>query len=264
MIDLHCHVLPGIDDGPATIEGSVALARAAAAQGTGTLVATPHVSARYRNDASTITRLVDELNVRLAADGVALEVVPGAEIAVTSVVEVEPTQLERLGLGGGPWLLMEPPFTPIATGVENILGSLQREGYRILLAHPERCPAFHRDPEMLEALVAGGVLTSITAGSLVGQFGGDVRRFALGLVRDGLVHNVASDAHDHVKRPPAIAAELERAGLAPLMEWLTRAVPTAILSGEASIPPRPIVELAGARHDRGWLRRRMDGFRRAS
>jgi protein-tyrosine phosphatase len=159
---------------------------------------------------------------------------------------------------------MEPPFTPIATGVENILGSLQREGYRILLAHPERCPAFHRDPEMLEALVAGGVLTSITAGSLVGQFGGDVRRFALGLVRDELVHNVASDAHDHVKRPPAIAAELERAGLAPLMEWLTRAVPTAILSGEASIPPRPIVELAGAPHDRGWLRRRMDGFRRAS
>ena len=137
-------------------------------------------------------------------------------------------------------------FTPIATGVENILGSLQREGYRILLAHPERCPAFHRDPEMLEALVAGGVLTSITAGSLVGQFGGDVRRFALGLVRDGLVHNVASDAHDHVKRPPQIAAELERAGLAPLTDWLTRAVPTAILSDGASIPPRPNVELAGA------------------
>jgi protein-tyrosine phosphatase len=264
MIDLHCHVLAGIDDGPATIEESVALARAAAAQGTETLVATPHVSARYRNDATTIALLVDELNARLAAEGVALEVLPGAEIAITSVIEIEPSQLERLGLGDGRWLLMEPPFTPIATGVENILGSLQREGYRILLAHPERCPAFHRDPEMLEALVAGGVLTSITAGSLVGQFGGDVRRFALGLVRDGLVHNVASDAHDDVKRPPEIAAELERAGMAALTDWLTRAVPTAILSGEVSIPPRPTVELAGAAHERGWLRRRMDGFRRAS
>ena len=158
MIDLHCHVLAGIDDGPATIEGSVALARAAAAAGTATLVATPHVSARYRNDASTITRLVDELNTRLEGEGVALEILPGAEIAITSVIEIEPSELPRLGLGDGPWLLMEPPFTPIATGVENILASLQREGYRILLAHPERCPAFHRDPAMLESLVAGGVL----------------------------------------------------------------------------------------------------------
>jgi protein-tyrosine phosphatase len=264
MIDLHCHVLPGIDDGPATIEGSVALARAAAAAGIATLVATPHVSARYRNDATTIVPLVDELNVRLAAEGVALEILRGAEISITSVIEIEPSELPGLGLGGGPWLLMEPPFAPIVTGLETILGSLRRDGYRILLAHPERCPAFHRDPAMLESLVSSGVLTSITAGSLVGQFGGDVRRFALGLVRDGLAHNVASDAHDHVKRPPGIAAELERAGLAPLIDWLTRAVPTAILSGDDRIPPRPIVELAGARDEHGWLRRRMDGFRRAS
>ena len=109
MIDLHCHVLAGIDDGPATIEESVALARAAAAQGTGTLVATPHVSARYRNEATTIALLVEELNVRLAAEDVALEVLPGAEIAITSVIEIEPSQLERLGLGDGRWLLMEPP-----------------------------------------------------------------------------------------------------------------------------------------------------------
>jgi protein-tyrosine phosphatase len=256
MIDLHCHVLSGIDDGPATIEGSVALARAAAAAGIETLVATPHVSARYRNDPATIRRLVDELNVRLAEEEVALEVLPGAEI--------EPAELSRLGLGAGPWLLMEPPFAPIVTGIESILGSLQREGYRVLLAHPERCPAFHRDPAMLESLVSSGVLTSITAGSLVGQFGSTVRRFALGLVRDGLVHNVASDAHDDLKRPPGIAAELERAGLAPLTDWLASAVPTAILNGEDSIPPPPDVALPRALQERGWLRRRMDGFRRAS
>ena len=171
MIDLHSHVLSGIDDGPATIEGSVALARAAAAAGTRTLVATPHVSPRYPNDAATIAELVAELNVRLAAEGVELEVLSGAEIAITSVVEIEPSQLARLGLGGGGWLLMEPPFTPIATGLENIASFLQGEGHRILLAHPERCPAFHRDPAMLRSLVASGVATSITAGSLVGRFG---------------------------------------------------------------------------------------------
>jgi protein-tyrosine phosphatase len=264
VIDLHCHVLPGIDDGPETIEGSVALARRAAAAGTRTLVATPHVSARYRNDAATIRRLVNELNVVLAAEGVAVEVLAGAEIAMTSVVEMDPSQLPGLGLGGGRWLLMEPPFAPVAIGLEHILSALQRDGFRILLAHPERCPAFHRDPPILQSLVSSGVLTSITAGSLVGQFGGEVRRFALGLVRDGLVHNVASDAHDHLKRPPGTTAELERVGLGPLVDWLTRAVPTAILSDEETIPRRPIVELPrSATVERGWWRRGMGRFTRA-
>ena len=232
--------------------------------GTRTLVATPHVSARYRNDASTIARLVDELNARLVDEGVALEVLTGAEIAITSVVEVEPAS-SHYGLGGGRWLLMEPPFTPIATGLENILSSLQREGHRILLAHPERCPAFHRDPAMLESLIRSGVLTSITAGSLVGRFGSDVRRFAMDLIGDGMVHNVASDAHDHARRPPGMAAELEQAGLGPLADWLTRAVPAAILRDEATVPPRPAVDLPHLRTPRpSWWRRRTGRLRRAS
>ncbi len=255
MIDLHCHVLPGIDDGPETIAGSVALARAAAAAGTRTLVATPHVSWRYPNDADTVARLVDELSRRLAAEEVALELLPGAEIAMTRVVDIEPAQLPRLGLGGGPWLLVEPPFTPVATGLDAVILDLQRRGHRILLAHPERCPALHRDPRMLGSLVRAGVLTSITAGSLVGRFGETVRRFALGLARDEMVHNVASDAHDHVNRPPGMSSELQQAGLGPLAEWLTQEVPAAILSGD-EIPPRPAVALPGiATPRRPWWRR---------
>jgi protein-tyrosine phosphatase len=265
VIDLHCHVLAGIDDGPETVEGSVALARAAAAAGTRTLVATPHVSARYRNDAATIAPLVDQVNARLGDEEVPVEVLAGAEIAITSVVELGPSGLTGLGLGGGDWLLMEPPFTPIVTGLQDTLSSLRRDGHRILLAHPERCPAFHRDPAMLSSLVASGVLTSITAGSLVGQFGQEVRRFALGMVRDGLVHNVASDAHDHSRRPPGMAAELEQAGLGQLEEWLTHAVPAAILTGAEAIPPRPDVELSPTKsRQRGWWRDRVDRLRRAS
>ena len=151
---------------------------------------------------------------------------------------------------------MEPPFAPIAIGLEYILSALQRDGFRILLAHPERCPAFHRDPLMLQSLVSSGVLTSITAGSLVGQFGGEVRRFALGLVRDGLVHNVASDAHDAVRRPPGLAGELEAAGLTGLRGWTTEAVPQAILDGQP-LPPRPAeAAVAPPRERRGvarWL-----------
>ena len=138
MIDLHCHVLPGIDDGPETLEGSVALARTAAAAGMRTLVATPHVSRRYPNKAETIARLVAELNARLSAEGVALEVRPGAEIAMTRLADVESAQLAPLSLGGGEWLLMEPPFTPVASNLDAILLDLQGQGHRVLLAHPER------------------------------------------------------------------------------------------------------------------------------
>jgi protein-tyrosine phosphatase len=257
MIDLHSHVLPGIDDGPATIEGSLAMARAAVAAGTRILVATPHVSWNYPNDADTIAALVEELNALLTAEEIALEIRAGAEIAMTRLIDIPPAQLPRLRLGAGPWLLVEPPFAPAVTGLDSILLDLQRQGHQILLAHPERCQAFHRDPQMLSSLVRAGVLTSITAGSLVGRFGGEVRRFALSLARDGLVHNVASDAHDIVSRPPGTAAELHQAGLEPLADWLTEQVPAAILSGE-EIPPSPAVELPGIEPARQawWWRRR--------
>jgi protein-tyrosine phosphatase len=255
VIDLHCHVLPGIDDGPATIEGSVALARAAAVAGTHVLVATPHVSARYSNDAATIGRLVGEVNSRLEAEGVPVEVRRGAEIAITRVGELAPSELSSLGLGGGPWLLLEPPFMRAFTRLGPILLDLQRRGYRVVLAHPERCPVFHRDPGLLETLVEAGLLTSVTAGSLVGAFGRDVRRFALQLVRAGLVYNVASDAHDHGHRPPGMASQLERVGLAPLADWLTRDVPNAILEG-AEIPARPAASALSAERGRWWRSRR--------
>jgi protein-tyrosine phosphatase len=255
VIDIHSHVLPGIDDGPADIEGSLALARAAVDQGTGTLVATPHVSSRYPNDADTIAGLAQLVAERLEAEGIALELLAGAEIAVTRVAEIEPSQLHRLGLGGGPWLLVEPPFTSVVAGLDSIVRDLLRRGHRVLLAHPERCPAFRRDPRMLESLVRDGVLTSITAGSLTGRFGSEVRRFAQRLMEAEVVHNVASDAHDDSGRPPSIAEELQAAGVGPLGDWLTEEVPAAILAGD-EIPPRPSLTMAAGRPRRwSWHRR---------
>jgi protein-tyrosine phosphatase len=252
VIDLHCHVLAGIDDGPRTIEESLALARAAGAAGTRTLVATPHVSWEFRNQAQTIERMVEELNRVLRREAVAVDVRPGAEIAMTRLADLAPTELSRLTLGNGRWLLVEPPFTLVAAGLDVLIADLQRQGYRVLLAHPERCPAFHADRSMLERLVDSGVLGSLTAGSLDGKFGAPVQRFSLELLSAGLVHNVASDAHDDSNRPPTIAGELEHAGLAPLAEWLTQSVPAAILDG-GEIPPRPDVELPPTRRGRRWL-----------
>jgi protein-tyrosine phosphatase len=244
VIDLHFHLLPGIDDGPATLEDSVTLAAAAGEAGVEVIVATPHVSARYANDAATIAGLVEQVNERLRREHVPVTVRAGAEVAATTMIELAPEELARLRLGGGPWLLVEPPFSEVAGSLQPAIATLQHAGHRVVLAHPERCPAFHRDPGLLRALVRSGVLTSITAGALVGHFGNTVRRFALELARAEMIHNVASDAHDPARRRPGLADELERAGLGPLTEWLTEAVPGAILDGE-EIPPRPPVRLRG-------------------
>jgi protein-tyrosine phosphatase len=262
MIDLHCHVLPGIDDGPATIERSVELARAAVAAGTRTILATPHVSSRYPNDAQTIARLVDNLSARLEAEGVELEVLAGAEIAIDRLADIPPDELVRLTLGDGPWLLVESPLSPAAAGVDVAVRELLRRGHCVVLAHPERCPTFRRNPQMLDKLVAAGALTSITASALVGRFGAEVRRFALELAREGMVHNVATDAHDHVHRPPQMAGEIKQAGLGPLAGWLTGTVPAAILGGE-EIPTHPALPLPDIEAaSKPWWRR-LGPLRRA-
>jgi protein-tyrosine phosphatase len=262
LIDLHCHVLAGIDDGPATIEQSIALARAASSTGTRTIVATPHVNWRYRNDSTTIAPLVRETNAALARAGVTLEVLAGAEIAATSVIDLTGEQLAGLTLGPGPWLLIECPFTSAAVGLDALLLDLHEHGFRVVLAHPERCPAFHRDRRSLESLVDAGALTSITAGSLTGRFGAGVQRFARALADAEMVHNVASDAHDADRRPPGIAAELNQAGLAALAGWLTEDVPGAILAGEQRLPARPAIGSPRAPSKRR-LRLRRSLLRRA-
>lgn len=239
MIDLHCHVLPGVDDGPASIDEAVALARQAASEGIDTIIATPHVSPRYPNTSEVIGPGVALLNERLAAEQVGVEVRQGAELAATAVLDLQPDELGRLTLGGGPWLLLEPPFTHSVAGLDSVVLALMQQGHGVVIAHPERCPGFHRDAGTLGALVRAGALTSITAGSLVGKFGGQVRRFATRLLEEELVHNVATDAHNSQTRRSELRADISEARVPDgLAEWLTEFVPAAILEG-GQIPPRP-------------------------
>lgn len=238
MVDLHSHVLFGIDDGPPGVEGSLAIARAAVAGGTRTLVATPHASSRYANDAETIAPVLEVVRERVRDEGLALALLAGAEVAITHVPEMGAEQLAPLSLGGGGWLLVEPPFSPVATGLETSVLDLMSAGHRVVLAHPERCPALHRTPAIVGRLVDAGALTSVTAGSLAGRFGNQARRFAIELLDAGLAHNVASDAHDDANRPPLLMPGIEAAGFAALAGWLTEEVPGAIVSGE-TVPPRP-------------------------
>jgi protein-tyrosine phosphatase len=243
VIDLHCHVLPGVDDGPATLEDSLALCRAAAAAGTRTIVATPHVSWDWPQVSSQVVADgVARVNEAIAAEGLDLEVRPGAEVAMTRAGDLPDEELVALRLGGGPYLLVECPYSPAAAGFDAILHGLAGRGHRILLAHPERCPAFQRDRARLRAFVDADMLTSITAGALVGRFGRGVKAFARELLDEGLVHDIASDGHGAgPQRPPSIGPELEEAGLGDRADWHARAVPLAILDGTPlpAAPPPP-------------------------
>jgi protein-tyrosine phosphatase len=240
VIDLHCHVLPGVDDGPETLADSLELCRAALAAGTQTIVATPHVSWEYPGVTSqVVAQGAARVNDALRAEGIDLEVRTGAEIAMTRAGDLADEELIALRLGGGPYLLIECPLSPAAAGFDAVVHALADRGHRIVLAHPERCPAFHREPAQLEALVEAGMLTSVTAGAFVGRFGRTVERFARGMLEHGLVHDIASDGHGAGNRRPAsIGPELEEASFGERADWHARAVPLAILDG-APLPPAP-------------------------
>lgn len=214
------------------MDDSVALASAALAGGTRTIVATPHVSSQWPdNDAERIGAGVRAVNRALRDAGIAIDVLAGAEVSLTRAADLQPGELRALRLGGGPWLLVECPLGP-APGLEQGLGVLRMQGHRIVLAHPERCPDFQREPQRLAELVTLGMVTAVTASAFTGHFGKTVQRFAFELLRRGLVHSVASDAHDAVRRPPALASELAKAGMGDHASRVAHEVPEAILHGK--------------------------------
>jgi protein-tyrosine phosphatase len=243
MIDLHSHILPGLDDGPATMAGSLELARAAVGAGTRTILATPHINDDAGIEPARIAAGLEELRAALDEADIPLEVLAGGEIAVWRLIDLDDQELRALALGGGPYLLVESPFSPVVGDFEPMVLDLHARGHRVLLAHPERCPAFQRDPTRLERLAGAGALVQITAGSMTGDFGSTVRRFTVSILREGIAHVVASDAHDHVRRPPGLRAgfpalERELPGIGEQARYLTELVPRAVLDG-APLPTRP-------------------------
>ena len=237
MIDLHAHILPGLDDGPATAEAAVVMARAAVASGTRALATTSHVNHGFGLGPADLVPARAALAERLAAEGVELELLAGAEIAPDRLPGLDDDDLRALTLGGGPYLLLECPLSPVAAGMELVVADLQRRGFGVLLAHPERSPSLQREPGLLGALVERGALAQVTTGSLTGRFGERARRASEEMLRRGLVHVLASDAHDVVERPPDLRATGD--ALDPRhAEWMTSAAPGAIVAGRP-LPERP-------------------------
>jgi len=257
FVDIHCHLLPGIDDGAKDWEESLAMARLAVEDGTRTIIATPHQLGNFgHNRGDQIRTLVAELQQRLNAAQIPLVVLPGAD------VRIEPDMLARLLQGDVLTLgdhrqhvLLELPHE-LYFPLEPVLQELSRRKIVGVLSHPERNQGILRQPEVLAPLIEAGCLMQITAGSLCGTFGPQCQHFCEWMLAGGLVHFVASDGHGPRSRRPLLRRAFER--VAELTDEATgvalcNANPSSVAAGElvsATIRDVP-------RRRRGWSFRKV-------
>ena len=243
MIDLHTHVLPGLDDGAADIEEAVALCQAAAAEGITALAATPHVRDDYPTTPKQISKGLEKLR---EAVGDVIRLLPGAELALDELHRPA-DELRRFALAGNPsYLLVETPYVGWRLDLSSLFSDLHAVGIVPVLAHPERNLDVQLRPQLLEPLVADGMLVQLTAASIDGRHGRATENCARELLERRLAHLLASDAHGPSIRAIGFAAALDALGDAQLAQWLTVDVPNSIVE-RTPLPPRP------SRSRRRWL-----------
>lgn len=233
MIDLHCHILPALDDGARDFEDSVAMARVAAEDGIEAVCATPHIRHDHDVRIEELVPRVEELNARLGEEGVAVRILTGGEVAETAVEALSEEELERVALGAGRWVLLEPAPGPLTDTLTERVEHLAQRGHRALIAHPER----HLSADMFErmaALVARGALVQATADFFLRE---EMADGMLTMAELGLVHVLSSDAHTSLAgRPLRLSPAVERLraveALEPHLEWMVQTAPRAIVAGE--------------------------------
>jgi protein-tyrosine phosphatase len=243
MIDTHLHILPGVDDGPETLDQALDLASTLIQEGVHTAIATPHYNDEFpRRSAAEIRVCVQALQKALDHYHLPLCLLPGHEALIQPGL-LEDIRSGRVStLNGSRYLLLELWNTNWLPETERVIFELRAFGITPVLAHPERYRVFQKEPARLAALLRQGVLAQITASSLVGMQGRMAQRTAETLLKMGLVHCIASDAHGLHKRPPTIREGLRQAAriIGPartrqlVEDWPT----TIITNAPYYLPPR--------------------------
>jgi protein-tyrosine phosphatase len=212
MIDLHCHILPGIDDGAGDVSVSLDMARACVTQGVEIVACTPHIlPGLYHNSGPEIRQSTSRLQGRLDEEGIPLRLVPGADVHMTPDF-VEGLRSGRLlSIADSRYVLVEPPHHTAPPQLEGFFFNLVVAGYVPILTHPERLSWVPSRYETIKRLVTAGVWMQITAGSLTGAFGRNALYWGQRMLDEGCVHILASDAHDAERRSPDLATGRERA-----------------------------------------------------
>lgn len=206
MIDLHCHMLPGLDDGAADLAVSLEMARIAVADGISTTVCTPHIMPTvYDNRGPSIRAAVNSLQAALAQAQIPLRVLPGADVHIAPDL-VEGLRSGRvLAIAGSRYLLFEPPHHVMPPRMQDCVFGLMTAGYQPILTHPERLTWIDQHYDVIEQLASAGMLMQITGGSLTGRFGRRARHWSQRMLDEGLVDILATDAHDTQGRPPRLS-----------------------------------------------------------
>ncbi len=235
MVDLHCHILPAMDDGAADLAEAVEMARIAAADGIISIVATPHVN-EVLHPPEEVRNRVGALNQKLWMEGVLVRVFPGADVNVLAA----PLVTAGHTVNGRGYLLTEFPHSHLPWNARDTLVALGERGLRPIITHPERNPSVVREPGLLLALLDTGALVQITADSLTGGFGDEARKCAKYLLRKRAVHFIASDAHSAQRRrpvlSPAIAVAAKILGPREALRLVTLN-PAAVLLGKPLAAP---------------------------
>lgn len=240
-VDLHCHLLPGIDDGARDLGDAVAMAEQAAADGIEAICATPHIRPDHDVRISELAFRLAELSAAVRQAGCRTRVLPGGEVSAIAIDMLDERELDAVSLGGaGRWILLEPAAGPLDDGFEQAVHRLHGRGYRALVAHPER----HLAPDLVDRLtrlVENGAFVQATAAFITDE---SSRSGMLALARAGVVHVLGSDAHSsRAGRPVALAAAVEALRTvdptAAHLEWVARTAPRAIVEGRALSPPFP-------------------------
>jgi len=197
MIDIHCHILPGIDDGPKMLEESIEMAKEAVKEGIETIIATPHhKNNQFNNLKSAIIKNVNDLNDVLKQENIPLTILPGQEVRIYGEVLEDFNKKEILTLNHTKFLFIEFPSSSVPRYAERLLYDIQTEGIIPIIVHPERNKEFQEKPDLLYQLVNNGALTQVTASSIAGYFGKNIKKFSEQLIKHNLTHFVASDAHN--------------------------------------------------------------------
>jgi protein-tyrosine phosphatase len=249
MIDIHCHLLPGVDDGPAEESTSLAMCRLAAEHGTTDLVATPHANSRYTYSPERNQEMLQRLQEAL---GPAPRLHPGCDFRLTyDNITAALAEPKRFTIAGGPYLLVEFSDQVISKGTSEVFARLRELGVAPVITHPERNPVLREHHSRLAVWVQRGCLIQVTGQSLLGGFGERSRDAAIALLNARLVHVIASDGHDLEKRPPVLsdsfAFVVDRWG-EETAQRLFVANPQAILEGRAVETGRPRL----SRRKRWW------------
>lgn len=245
MLDLHSHILSGIDDGPATIEESLELAVLYEQAGFSRVVATPH----WINGTAWMTKIedirhrVDLLNTAIQSKGIGIRILPGMEIAMDAEIPALLSREQLLSLAGSSYLLIETPFQRLPSNWEHLFYNITSKGYHIMLAHPERCAQIIANPEIADKVIAAGVYFQCNYDSFLGNYGDQILAVAWRLLKKGYIHVLATDSHNATHRHPGNAVKavlaLEKEVDGSILTMITRTNPDRLIGGLPLENPAP-------------------------